>query len=315
MSQLTGNTRAFIEAEQYSTFILMNLHAGLLPDTFYRNVADFMHGETLHIKTIGEVTLQESEEDMPLVYNPIETGEITFSITEYIGDAWRVSDDLREEGSQVETLMAQRGVASTRAIQEKFETDYLVQAGAPFISATDGMAVNGFDHFIVSAETNNIFSLKHLVKLRLAAEKANVPAAGRVFIVDPIVEATLNLNVSITNDVTPFAQNILENGLASGQRFISNWFGWDILTSNRLPRGDVDDGTTTLSDAVLNIGMCILDDQTKPIMGAWRRVPKVEGERDFEKRGEKFQTTARYGFGLQRIDTLFCVATSAEDIE
>lgn len=47
--QLTTNTRAFIEAEQYSQFILMNLHDGMLPDTFYRNVSDFGSGETLHI--------------------------------------------------------------------------------------------------------------------------------------------------------------------------------------------------------------------------------------------------------------------------
>lgn len=94
--QLTSNTRAFIESEQYSSFILLNLHDGLLPETFYRNVSDFGSGDTLHIKTIGTVTLQEAEEDTPLVYNPIETGEITFAITEYKGDAWYVTDDLRK---------------------------------------------------------------------------------------------------------------------------------------------------------------------------------------------------------------------------
>ena len=81
--QLTDNTRAFIESEVYSQFILMNLHDGLLPDTFYRNVGDFASGETLHIKTIGSVTIQEAEEDSPLVYNPIETGEIQFRLKEY----------------------------------------------------------------------------------------------------------------------------------------------------------------------------------------------------------------------------------------
>lgn len=315
MSQLTSNTRAFIEAEQYSDFILGNLHDGLLPETFYRNVADFMMGDTLHIKTIGSVTLQESEEDVPLVYNPIETGEITFKITEYIGDAWKVSDDLREDGNQIEQLMAQRSVESTRALQERFETDFLNTAAGVFAAATDGVAVNGFDHFIVSAETNNVFAISHLVKMRLAADKANVPAEGRVFIVDPVVEATLNLKVTITNDVTPFAQNILQNGLASGQRFLSNWFGWDVMTSNRLYVGAANDGTTSLGSAVYNIGMCILDDQTKPIMGAWRRMPSVEGDRDFEHRADVFQTTSRYGFGVQRIDTLFCVATSPTAIE
>lgn len=308
--QLTSNTRAFIEAEQYSNFILMNLHDGLLPDTFYRNVADFMSGDTLHIKTIGTVTLQETSENTPLVYNPIESGEITFSITEYIGDAWFVTDDLREDGSQVEQLMAARATEHTRAIQERFETDFLTTAASVYAAASTGMPVNGFDHFIVSAETNNVFSLDHLISLRLAFDKANVPASGRVFIVDPVVEATLNRLVSITNDVTQFASAILERGLAAGQRFINNWFGWDIMTSNRLYTGAANDGTTSIGSAVFNIGMCILDDQCKPVMGAWRRHPSVEGERNKDFRRDEFVDTARYGFGLQRIDTLVCVATS-----
>lgn len=308
--QLTSNTRAFVEAEQYSDFILLNLHDGLLPDTFYRDISDFMSGDTLHIKTIGTVTLQETEEDMPLVYNPIESGEITFKITTYVGDAWYVTDDLREDGTQVEQLMAARATEHTRALQERFETDFLDAAATPFKTATTGLPVNGFKHFIVSAATNNIFQLDHLIDLRLAADKANVPASGRIFIVDPVVEATLNKRVSITNDVTQFAQDILQRGLASGQRFISNWFGWDIMTSNRLYVGAANDGTTSLASAVYNIGMCILDDQTKPVMGAWRRRPSVEGERNKDNRRDEFVDTARYGFGIQRVDTLFCVATS-----
>ncbi len=47
--QLTTNTTAFIEAQQYSQFILMNLHDGLLPGTFYRDVSDFGQGTTLNI--------------------------------------------------------------------------------------------------------------------------------------------------------------------------------------------------------------------------------------------------------------------------
>ena len=72
--QLTTNTRAFIEAEQYSSFILTNLHDGLLPESFVRNVTDFGSGDTLHIKTVGSVTIQDAAEDTPLIYNPIENG-------------------------------------------------------------------------------------------------------------------------------------------------------------------------------------------------------------------------------------------------
>lgn len=48
--QNRANTQAFIEAEQYSAFILRNLEDGLLPQTFYRNVTDFSSGTMLHIK-------------------------------------------------------------------------------------------------------------------------------------------------------------------------------------------------------------------------------------------------------------------------
>ena len=153
--QLTTNTRAFVEAEQYSSFILLNLRDGLLPGTFYRNVTDFNSGDTLHIKTVGSVTLQEAAEDTPLDYNPIESGEITMQITDYVGDAWYVTDDLREDGSQIDMLMAQRSAESTRAIQENFESRFLATANAGQTNA-DPNLVNGFAHRIASAETNNI---------------------------------------------------------------------------------------------------------------------------------------------------------------
>ena len=47
--QLTDNTRAFIDAEVYSNFIYLNLHDGLLPETFYRNITEFGSGEVLNI--------------------------------------------------------------------------------------------------------------------------------------------------------------------------------------------------------------------------------------------------------------------------
>ncbi len=314
MAQLTSNTRAFVEAEQYSSFILTNLKDGLLPDSFYRDVNDFMHGDTLHIKTIGTVTLQEAEEDTPLIYNPIESGEITFTITDYKGDAWYVTDDLREDGNQIDALMAQRGVESTRAIQEVFETDFLKTAAKVYAAASTNMAINGFAHFIVSAATNNVFTLDHLIQMKLAFDKANVPEVGRIVIVDPVVEATLNKSITLGRDVTEFAANILNRGLASGQRFFTEWFGWVLITSNRLHVAAANDGTTNLASAVYNIIMSVLDDNTKPIMAAWRRAPKTEGERNKDFARDEYVTRCRYGFGVQRIDTLGCVATHPTNI-
>jgi hypothetical protein len=307
--QVTSNTRAFIEAEQYSDFILMNLHDGLLPEAFYRNVSDFQSGDTLHIKTVGSVTLQEAAEDTPLVYNPIETGEITFALTDYVGDAWYVTDDLREDGTNIEMLMAQRGTESTRAFQESVETRFLATAAAVYTGTSGPYAINGFARKIVSAATNNVFSLDHMIAMRLAFDKANVPEVGRVFICDPTVEATLNKLVTITSTVTEFGRNIIENGLSRGMRFTMNLFGWDIIISNRLYQGAANDGTTSLTNGVYNLFMNVLDDQTKPIMHAVRRLPKVEGERNKDRGRDEFVMRARYGFGVQRIDTLGVLVT------
>ena len=62
---------------------------------------------------------------------------------------------------------------------------------------------------------------------------------------------------------------------------------------------------------VVNVFMSILDDNTKPIMAAWRRMPKTEGGRNKDLKRDEFDVTARFGFGAQRIDTLGCILTSA----
>ena len=310
---LTGNTQAFIEAEQYSAFILNNLHDGLLPETFYRNVSDFGSGTALNIKTIGTVTIQEAAEDTPLVYNPIETGEITLQITDFVGDAWYVTDELREDGTDIDRLLVERATESTRAIQEHFETRYFKVLNA---GQTDGDAntINGFPHRICSAVatsgSENTFSLNHLIAMRLAFQKANAPDEGNVFICDGTVEATLNGLVTITNDVTEFGRAILESGMSRGMKFIMNLFNWNIMTSNRLEVGSFGDGTNSVADnGVANIFMNVLDDQTKPAMLAWRRMPKSEGERNIHRGRDEFVVRARYGFGIQRVDTLGVLIT------
>ncbi|MNE65325.1 hypothetical protein D3C80_1607970 [compost metagenome] len=159
-----------------------------------------------------------------------------------------------------------------------------------------------------------MFELEALIRMRLAFDKANVPSEGRVFICDPVVEATLNGLVTITHDVSPFGQNILQGGMARGQRFIMSLFGWDIITSNRLHVATYNDGTTSLAGGVGNLFMCVLDDQTKPIMGAWRRMPKSEGERNKDRARDEHVVRCRYGFGIQRRDTLGIYVTSATNI-
>jgi len=321
MAQNTTNTNAFIESQQYSQFILENLHDYLLPEGMYRDVSDFGSGTTLNIKTVGSVTIQDAAEDTPLVFSPIDTGTITLSITDYVGDAWKVTDDLREDGSQIDTLMAMRAQESTRALGENHETKFLSVANAAQTGANLNL-VNGRPHRWVGSAASNArtITLQDFISMKLAFDKANVPAGGRIAVVDPVVEATLNSLQNLVNvSNNPMFEGMVTEGFARDHKFVRNIFGWDVYTSNFLPTLTAAEainassyGLTSETAAVgdkANIFMCVADDTCKPIMHAWRRAPQTEGWRDNEERADKFQVTSRFGLGAQRVDTLGVILT------
>ena len=320
MSLNTGNTTAFIEAQQYSQFILENLHDGMLPDNFTRDVSDFGTGTTLNIKTVGTATLQEVYEEQPLTYNAIDTSTVTLQITDYVGDAWSISDVLRQDGSQIESLHAMRGMESTRALQEYFETRCLATAGTAIGNSTG--TINGTKHQFYAGEstTDFVLELEDMAYMRYSFDKANVPQFGRIAVVDPIVELTLNKLVAaqaFSNN--PHFEGIVNEGFAREHRFVANIYGWDIYTSNRLPRiADQDqvgqrDGTAVVGNAadIANIFMCVASDQTKPVMRAWRQMPSVENDRNVKLKRDEFDVVARLGLGAQRVDTLGVIITSS----
>jgi hypothetical protein len=319
MANLTTNTQAFIEEQQYSKFILTTLPTMLMPTSFYRDVSDFGSGTQLNIKTIGTATLQDVDEDTPLVYNPIETGEVSLSITEYRGDAWYVTDKLRQDGSQIDTLMSQRALEASRAIGQNFESVFLSTAANAQASG-DGNAVNGHDHRLLASGSNSTMAEDDLIAMRLAFDKANIAQAGRVAIVDPVVAATFQKKMSITQSTDSSSlgrnatfQRLLESGFNNDHQFVMDLHGWSIWTSNLLASsvaGETLPSGSVVAGDVANVFMSILDDNHKPIMSAWRQQPKVESERNKDRQRDEFLTTARWGTGAQRLDTLGVIFTS-----
>lgn len=310
MSQTTANTQAFIEAQQYSQFIIENLHDGLLPAQFYRDVSDFNSGTTLNIKTIGTATIQDVAENTPLVYNPIDTGTVQLSITDYVGDAWYITDILRQDGAQVEQLHAARALEATRAIQENFETRFLSACNAAQ-TASDLNLVNGFQHRWVAQGTNNVMTLNDFADMQLAFDLANAPVGGRVALVSPRTARVLNGQVSsqaYTNN--PYFEGLVRSGFARDHQFVCEIFGWQVWTSNRLANGIGETiNARAVTNGVANVFMCVADDNCKPIMAAWRQMPKTEGGRNKNLKRDEFDITARWGIGAQRVDTLGIVLT------
>ncbi|NRA51984.1 MAG: hypothetical protein HRU12_22890 [Phaeodactylibacter sp.] len=322
MTQNSQNSAAFYEAEIYSQFMLENLNDGFLPTQFYRNVSDFAKGTTLNIKTIGTVALQEVAEGTPLIYNPIDTGSVTLSISDYAGDAWAISDILRQDGSNIEQLMASRAMESTRAFQVDAESRFLKQcAQVTSVAGSDAErsnTINGFAHAFPASGANTTLVLADIIAMGLAFDKANVPAQGRVMIVDPIVAATMQLfftaTTSFQSNSSPKFTSMLESSFVNEGRFVTNLYGFDIYTSNRLHVLEAAvslAGTDAAIGQVANIAMCVADDNCKPLMYASRQAPSAETSRNKDLRQDEFIVTARDGFGIQRNDTIGVIYTSA----
>ena len=107
-------------------------------------------------------------------------------------------------------------------------------------------------------------------------------------------------------------EGIVTEGFARDHKFVRNIFGWDIYTSNFLTAvasETVD--SVTVTGGVANVFMSVMDDHTKPIMRAWRQMPKAEGGRNKDLKRDEFDVTARFGLGAQRVDTLGILLTDA----
>lgn len=274
------------------------------------NVTDFGSGSVLNIKTVGSVTVQDVAEDVAVDYTPIESGTIQMVIKEHVGDAWYVTDELKEDGAQIDALMTARSMESARALKEVHETRFLKAAAAPLLNGATN-AVNGFSRTLVGSGANNTITIGDFLAMKVAFDKANVPLGRRVAIVDPLTAASLASQVSLQADISDFGREVLLNGFDRDHEYKWNIHGWHVITSNRLPRGAFGDGTDTVADGVANIFMSVADDNTKPVMHAWRRMPSIETERNKDLRRQEFVTTARYGFGVQRLDTLGVIITNA----
>lgn len=327
MGNIIANTDPAVRAVVHSDLMMKQLEDGFLPEGLHRDVSDFGDGTLLQIPTIGQMPLHDLAEDEDTPLSPIDTGTINLSITEHKGTGGYVSDELKEDGYKAAAVEAEIVPQSLRAIKEAYETDLLSQISAQ--TASDPNLFNTVAHRIEAGGTNKVLDLEDIAYLKLGFDKVNAPDEGRILIVDPIVEITLNALVgaqAFTNN--PMFEGMVGEGFSKGRKFIRNIFGFDIWVSNRLatatvaetitytgilpPSGSGGTGEIAVGDK-FNLAMCVADDSVKPFMGAWRRMPRVEGDRNVGKRRDEFHVTARWGFGAQRLETVSSLITSDTD--
>lgn len=320
----TSNTSAIVRAQVYSEIILDEIVGGYLPEGLHRDVSDFQDGDTLYIPTFGEVVLRDIVEDKDIPVDAVDTGQITLTVSEYVGAGNYLTDKLKQDSYKMREFEATLVPKHLRAIKQRYETDLLATANDQTLAATN--AINSFAHRFIASGTNQVITPDDFIYAKLSMDKAELPDEGRIFICDPLVEATLNSLTNLVNvSNNPQFEGIVNTGFGKNMRFLKNIMGYDIYISNRLPRVTSEaidaSGTASLVGApsasssvtsgIVNQFMCVADDMVKPFMGAWREMPVTEGHRNVRKKRDEFYTTARWGFGLQRSQSIVSLLTSA----
>jgi len=343
------NNNPVIRAAIYSEMMQEMLYDGFLPEGLHRDVSEFSDGSRIIIPQLGEVVVTDVAEDSDMSVNnqqKIDISSIELRITQYKGAMTAITDELKQDSykaAQIEAAMPRKHM---RAIKLEYEGDLLATAGGQEqtkattklsdnayssfypggVDAGKHCVINGVPHRWTAAGSAQQITLDDFISAKLALDKANVPYEGRIAIVDPVVEATLNTLVgSYAFSNQQHWENVLETGFAKNNKFVGNIFGFDVYVSNRvhtLGASDADlqtfaqaySGATAVpvdtAGLKANVFMSIVDDEAKPLMGAWRKKPGIEGHRNVALRRDEFYSTARWGFGIQRPEAVVTIATS-----
>ncbi len=313
----TGNSALLTRSEIWSTQLKEVLQDDLNAQGWVNWLQEFPDGDQFTIPSIGESTVRDYTEDTDVVYDSLDTGEFTFTITEYLSSAHYITERARQDLFYSQQLEAKFVPSQARALAEKLETDVLaLSAGGASggQTADDTNTINEAEHRFIGTGTNETMAVADFAKALYALKKANVPSTNLIAIVDPSVEFEINTLTNIVNvSNNPRWEGIIETGIGSGMTFVKNIFGFDVFVSNYLPTANE---TITLTTAAgkANTFFSASSPDLLPYMGAMRQMPKVDAQYNQNKQREEYVTTARYGLKVFRPENLVCVLTDNDQV-
>ena len=317
MSMTTANSQVLIRSELWSSQLKDVLLDELMGQKYINWLTEFPDGTTFTIPSIGQSQVHDYAEDTAVKYDALDTGEFQFTITEYIQGGHYITEKNRQDSFYAAQLEAMFVPKLQRALSVRVEKDILaLQSGQ---TASDPNTINDADHRFVATGTNETFTVNDFALAKFALDKAYVPAAGRVAIVDPTVEYAMGTQSNITNLLGPnplWGGDMVAMGASDGMRFFKNLFGFDIYVSNHLATAnETIAGPTTATTAAGKANLFFnpsVDGGT--FVGAWRQMPKVDGEYNKDFQREEYVVTARYGVKLYRPEALVVILSDTDQV-
>lgn len=316
----TTNHSPLIRAQVYSNILLETLEQGFLPEFLARDVTDFGDGTTLNIPVLGETVIRDYTEGTDVVFDPIDSGVVTLTINQFKSTANSTTDKLKEDGYKAAAMEAALPRKQMYEMRKEYEADLLAALPAAQ-TAADPNSINGFAHRWVAYDgsTAGVMTMDDFVYAKLAFDKADVPDENRIVIMDPVAEAAFNQQVANQAFINnPSFEGIVNSGFAAGMRFSRHFMGFDIWVSKQsvatvtdTVNGGPHNSSRSVTDGKANLFLSLADDNSKCLMQAWRRRPRVEVWREEKQESDIIRTSGRWGVGVQRLETGLVVLTSA----
>jgi len=314
----TANMSQLTRSELWSSELKEILRDEMQAQKYVKMLDGFPDGDTFTIPSIGQLQVDNYEEDTDVLYRPMDTGEFQFTITEYLSSASYITNKAKQDAFYAAQLEAAFVPEQERAIMAHFERTTLATPEAG-VTANSQELIDGIQHRWAGSTTGALIAVSDFARARYALKKLNVPDTNLVAIVDPSVEYTIN---TLTNLVSvsdnPRWEGIVSSGIATGMKFVKNIYGFDVYTSNYL-KAATDNALTNAASTPANQDFSSVNGRVNlffsaasnvsPFVGAWRQSPKVDFEYNKNKQRDEYVTTARYGVKLYRPENMVRVIT------
>lgn len=276
-------------------------------------ITDFGDGDTLNIPSIGQAEAYDYGENTAIVYTAMDTGNFTFTITEYKASATYITNKMKQDSFYTSRLVSSFVPKQARAIMKTFEVDALA-IGPDGQTASDTNTINSAQHRFVASGTNETMALEDFAKALHSLKVANVPPVNLVAICDPSVEYTLNTLTNLVNmSNNPRWEGIVSSGIATGMTFVKNVYGFDVYTSQNLKTVNETIGSLTTASGKANLFFSASAD-VLPFVGAIRQQVKVDSDYNKDFQRDEYVTTMRYGLKLFRPENLVVILSDTDQV-
>ncbi len=314
----TGNMSQLTRSELWSSQLKEVLKDEMMAQKYVSMLEGFPDGDQFTIPSIGELQVDNYEEDTPVLYRPMDTGEFTFTIDKYLSSATYITKKAQQDAFYAAQLEAKFVPSQERAIMAHFETTTLAAPEAG-VSANSTQLIDDLQHRWAGSGSGTFITVTDFARARYVLKKLNVPDTNLVAIVDPSVEYTIN---TLTNLVSvsdnPRWEGIVSSGIATGMKFVKNIYGFDVYTSNYLATA-TDNALTNAAASPANQDFSSVNGKVNlffsaasdvmPFVGAWRQQPQVDYEYNKDMQRHEYVTTARYGVKLYRPENMVRIIT------